>query len=644
MDNIETLLERFIEDRDHLDDGELDALVEAAERDPHLAARLKDQLVIDELLGQRLAIDRRNFVAQVAQRIRDDELAPIPPEPADPNITADMRQLLDVELAKQQQEAKRRSASRWQWVAIGLALVLLAGTGLWWWQMIQQPIAVVEHVRGAPTLVRGNQSRPLQPNETLRLGDEVATLPAEEVRLRYRDGSELQLAGDTTLRLSGEASGEGKRVELSWGTVLAEVVPQPPGRPMKFTTPLSVATVRGTRLWLTGDQRRTRLDVLEGLVELQRIADGETIPVRAREFAIATPEELAVQPLSWPVDRRDAIVVLETADATSLVRNATTRKFEPIDLQPRGEARLDHNFALVLTGGSYLLQNASAAVLQSCRQTNEFTIEATISPRFAQRATPTIIAACGSGDRFNFILGQEADRLFLRLQTSAPPPAGEGPFADDGRIDLCRLTAGQPQHVVVAYRSGELDCYLNGRRVYRESRLQGDFSAWERLPVTLGADQRGGSDWAGTLEGFAIYDRFLPGEEVRRNARLYRQMIAQRHEVPQVELQATLLEKSPVPTAEEISPARSALVVSRWRVDGVLRGSLAQSQVLVAQWAVLNGQPQAIAELQPGAKRRMTVERLGLNAQLETVLRIDRFNTGDDPQKPRYYEVSDPSP
>ena len=204
------------------------------------------------------------------------------------------------------------------------------------------------------------------------------------------------------------------------------------------------------------------------------------------------------------------------------------------------------------------------------------------------------------------------------------------------------MVAGQPQHVAVAFRPGELVCYLNGRRIFHDGRLSGDFRNWQRYAVNVGNNQRRQSDWAGTLEGLAIYDRFLGDDEVLRNAELYHEMITRRPTIGQVEIAATLLEKSPVPAPDEVQPSATALVVSRYRVDGVLRGELPADEVLVAQWAVLDGQPQSIAAMEIGQKRQMTLERLGPNAQLAGIPRVDEFRAGDDPNKPRYYEVSDP--
>src|SRR5438445_10181682 len=71
MSEIDLLLHRYLEDRDSLAARELDALIAALRADPELAGSLREQLLLDDLLAQKLALDRRNFVAQVEQRVAD---------------------------------------------------------------------------------------------------------------------------------------------------------------------------------------------------------------------------------------------------------------------------------------------------------------------------------------------------------------------------------------------------------------------------------------------------------------------------------------------------------------------------------------------------------------------------------------------
>lgn len=65
----EDLIARWLDDRDSLNDDEAAELHRLLSADPGLARQVKDQLATDELLSRRLAVDRRNFENQVAQRL-----------------------------------------------------------------------------------------------------------------------------------------------------------------------------------------------------------------------------------------------------------------------------------------------------------------------------------------------------------------------------------------------------------------------------------------------------------------------------------------------------------------------------------------------------------------------------------------------
>jgi hypothetical protein len=72
----EELIARWLDDRASLSDDDAAELERALSADPALAQQVKDQLATDELLSRRLAVDRRNFENQVAQRIvgKDSEV------------------------------------------------------------------------------------------------------------------------------------------------------------------------------------------------------------------------------------------------------------------------------------------------------------------------------------------------------------------------------------------------------------------------------------------------------------------------------------------------------------------------------------------------------------------------------------------
>ncbi|HLF94761.1 MAG TPA: hypothetical protein VJB14_14950, partial [Planctomycetota bacterium] len=66
----EPLIARWLEDRDGLTEAEAAELLGLLRSDPSLAARVREQLILDDALSRRLALDRADFSGQVAQRLR----------------------------------------------------------------------------------------------------------------------------------------------------------------------------------------------------------------------------------------------------------------------------------------------------------------------------------------------------------------------------------------------------------------------------------------------------------------------------------------------------------------------------------------------------------------------------------------------
>lgn len=156
-------------------------------------------------------------------------------------------------------------------------------------------------------------------------------------------------------------------------------------------------------------------------------------------------------------------------------------------------------------------------------------------------------------------------------------------------------------------------------------------------------DEYGGErNWAGVLEGIAIYNRFLPAEEARRNALEYEDLRKSRLSVPQVRVLAELVATSKLPTAEQIAPDRSALAVSKYRIKQVLQGELpdgepADCEILVAQWALLDARTQPIAALTPGAAIELLLEPFDRNPQLHRFFCSDDFHP--DQGGRRFFEI-----
>lgn len=109
--------------------------------------------------------------------------------------------------------------------------------------------------------------------------------------VRYLDGTVLELGGDTKiLGLSAPWAAPADdpsrgRIEVESGSLVADVVPQRPGRSVTLGTPLADLAVLGTRFTLKCSSAATRLEVREGRVKITRKRDKASIDVAKDHWA-----------------------------------------------------------------------------------------------------------------------------------------------------------------------------------------------------------------------------------------------------------------------------------------------------------------------------------------------------------------------
>jgi hypothetical protein len=141
--------------------------------------------------------------------------------------------------------------------------------------------------------------------------------------------------------------------------------------------------------------------------------------------------------------------------------------------------------------------------------------------------------------------------------------------------------------------------------------------------------------WYGTLEGVAFYNRFLPPEEARENARRYARLRAARPSVRLLELRAELLRLSEVPALESISPYLEALVVAEYRLLDRPAGVPPGDRIRVVHYAWLNGEAQPLPR--PGETRKLRLEAFADNPQLASLYLSDTLD--DEPSLHLFYDL-----
>jgi hypothetical protein len=115
-------------------------------------------------------------------------------------------------------------------------------------------------------------------------------------------------------------------------------------------------------------------------------------------------------------------------------------------------------------------------------------------------------------------------------------------------------------------------------------------------------------------------------EEVRREHQAYQRIRAPRPTVSHLVIDAELIKLSKVPTLQEISPYREALVVGEYRVKHVVEGELKTQTVRVAHWALLDGAARTPASRKPGWSGRINLETFEANPQLKSLFLSDTLD------------------
>lgn len=652
MSDVLDLLRRFVENRDQLSDSELESMAGALRAQPELAIELKDQLIVDELLSQKFELTRWHFLPQIDQRLRDElegftgiqepdlarrsqaasESGDVPPEAFAPGV--------DVRLAPGRRGNSKRSAegrSTWRaWLLVTVLVIACMAGGVWTYTDHSR-VGQLESVAGDAQIVSRGQSRAAEKGSELQFEDQIVTSSKSSVLVRFVDGSALKAGSSTAVTFhTSNTEVRGKRIYVDHGRISTDVVPQPAGQPMVIGSANATAEVLGTSLQFLVAGQQTHVSVSEGEVKVTCNASHESRVVSRNEFAVVTPGHVAAAPSGWPSTQKGLIFLYETNDQPNLIRSSATGMNRSFALRPRGQAHLNHDYAMVLTGGAFLAEDVDGEILASCRQTNELTIEATVRPTVAKQVGPArIVTFSTSVTERDFTIGQLDDKLIVRIRT---PQAGPNGVEGVGTgLPVCKLTAGEVNHVVISYKPGTLVCYLNGKQVFEGHQIQGDFRSWNAQHLLFGDEYAGERNWAGLLEGVAIYNRFLEPEEAARNALQYEHLRQSRSTVPQIRIRGQLIAKSSTPTLGQIQPHRSALLVSKYKINQVLDGQLDQPSVLVAQWALLDGREQPIVNLSIGAERELLLEPFDLNPQAQRYLYSDELSLNDEGE--RFLEI-----
>jgi len=237
-----------------------------------------------------------------------------------------------------------------------------------------------------------------------------------------------------------------------------------------------------------------------------------------RPKAAEAVDEEPVDLKSWPGNLPGLVMAWQSGLGTAAIGPGVEAR-DKLLLKPRGEAKLDEEGNLEVTGGAFLAQGADAKLLNACKKSGQLSIEAVLMTHDARQVGPArIISFSADPYKRNFTLGQQDSRLVLRLRT---PSAGENGMRPE--TTLCPIRPGQFHHVLVSYRNGYLTCYLDGELVAESRSVRGNFSNWSPMHLLFGDEYKDRRDWKGKLERVALHSRFIGPKEAAQRFQLCQQ-------------------------------------------------------------------------------------------------------------------------
>ena len=277
----------------------------------------------------------------------------------------------------------------------------------------------------------------------------------------------------------------------------------------------------------------------------------------------------------------DMVFVWEDAKTANHLFDRNNDILRSCSVSPKGRSRIGEQYTMDCRNGSFVTLNSSQPLLAECKKSNQISIELEFQSRKEQGQNLSALVSFSDGkSNPNFILGQKGESLELCINlnnTESPTTVALGTIEPDKQC-----------HLVVSYRSGLLEWFINGKR--KTKALSGDFKTWVPGQLVFGGQEDGKSPWNGRLQGVRIFNRSMNANDVHT-----RHMAAvKRHEsTPKIEtitLKLKLLNTSKPLTVKELKALtyHRCLVAHEYDVLEVIKGTCDAKKLKIISWAILD--------------------------------------------------------
>lgn len=268
------------------------------------------------------------------------------------------------------------------------------------------------------------------------------------------------------------------------------------------------------------------------------------------------------------------------------------------------------------------------ALLEACRASDAFTVELTFTP--AEREREGRLLHLGPSREPDLAIDQRGRAVELTL-------AGADRLHTVRLLELAADDVGEPQHLVLAYADGRLRAYRDGEALGRATRFGDGLGAWRGGELCFGDRPDGARPWRGRIEGLALYARALSAGEAADEHAAYAALRAARPAAPALEVDARLVQATPLPDPSELVDYPRCLVAHVYAVEQVHAGEAPGDLIEVIHWAILGQEPlPSETGRREGGTYRLRLEPFEANGQVhaeQLVTELDVFDL------PRYLHV-----
>jgi len=406
---------------------------------------------------------------------------------------------------------------------------------------------------------------------------------------------------------------------------------------------------RVLKLQVAGDERELAVDLDKPLDK------PDSLTLRGVFDCASTPNPQAgaipIAPLAWPTSPAGVLLVW-TADNYYALGAEGRYEGKALRLDDyragagTGFPALDRFGRWALPCGNDgwvpLADNAAiVAMLSAYDKTGTLTIELVFATRqLRQRGSIGLWNSDSDGASYLIIVGntdteaalmvQQLDDA-LRLKVSGQPA-----------VKIGTLTDTRPHHLVVTYKPGRVQAWLDGVQTADSVDIQGKAKIDWYHGVSLGRNAKfKPAAWQGWIDAIAVYDRPLAEAEAKANAAVFAKIIAARKMPEPLVAEVNLLAKSKVPTPAQIAPYRNALVINEYEAVSVLEGKLEAKKIRVAEWGLWDTREAKDSSFSPQRFRNQFIrlEPFESNPRMESEL---IFNTlPEDFKAPQFVRVEE---